>query len=83
MSGYTGNPDAESEHALILAENGVQAARQMLVGSVLTHCLDCAEEIGPARRENAVKLQMKCLYCIECQPLHDKQHRVKMLDRIL
>jgi RNA polymerase-binding transcription factor DksA len=70
---------------MILSENGVDAARQALVGSVLTHCLDCGDAIAPARRENAVKLQMKCVRCIVCQEVFDKKPRqtTRMLDRIL
>ncbi len=83
MSGYLGNPDAESEHALILAENGVAASQAMLVGRVLTHCLDCGDEIPPARRAFAHKLQHKCEYCVTCQEEHDKLPKIKMLDRIL
>lgn len=83
MSGYIGNPDAESEHALILAENGVHAAQQMLVGPVLTECHDCGEEIHPKRVEFARQQGMKCMYCISCQPKYDKVQSVKMLDRIL
>lgn len=83
MSGYTGNPDAESEHALIINENGIHAAQQMLVGPVLTECQDCGDDIDP-RRVNALKERgMKCMYCITCQPNHDTVGRVKMLDRIL
>lgn len=83
MSGYTGNPDAESEHALILAENGVEAVRTMLVGRVLAVCLDCGDPIPEARREFAVKLGHKCEYCIVCQADHDEPPKIKMLDRIL
>jgi RNA polymerase-binding transcription factor DksA len=83
MSGYTGNPDAEAEHALILAENGVASSQQMLKGAVLVHCLDCGDEINPARRQAAQALGHKCSFCITCQPYHDKAAKVKMLDRIL
>ena len=80
MSGYIGNPDAESEHALILSENGIHAARMMIpTGESSTHCLDCGEPIPYARRT----AQRGCKYCIDCQPLHDTHQRVKMLDRIL
>lgn len=83
MSGYIGNPDAESEHALILAENGIHAAQQMLVGPVLEECQDCGEEINPKRVAYARQQGMKCMYCIQCQVHHDKPVGVKMLDRIL
>ena len=83
MSGYIGNPDAEAEHALILAENGINASQEMLQGQVLTHCNDCGDLIAEARRLFAIKLQHKCEYCITCQPKHDKSRNVKMLDRIL
>ena len=83
MSGYTGNPDAESEHALILAENGVEAVRTMLVGRVLSHCLDCGDSIPEARRQFATKLGHKCEYCVTCQSDHDSPPKIKMLDRIL
>jgi phage/conjugal plasmid C-4 type zinc finger TraR family protein len=80
MSGYLGNPDAESEHALILAENAIHAARSMIpTGESLTHCLDCGEPIPEARRV----AQKGCTYCIDCQPFHDHTPKVKMLDRIL
>lgn len=83
MSGYTGNPDAEAEHALVLSENGIHASRQLLEGRVLTHCADCGERIPVARRQYAIKANMKCEYCVSCQEAHDKAPRVKMLDRIL
>ena len=83
MSGYIGNPDAEAEHALILAENGIAAAQSMLKGQVRTHCLDCEEPIAEPRRQAAIKSNHKCEYCISCQPKHDKAPSVRMLDRIL
>lgn len=83
MSGYIGNPDAEAEHAMILAENGIAAAQSMLEGRVLTHCLDCEEPIAEARRQVAIEANHKCEYCITCQPNHDKAPSVRMLDRIL
>ena len=83
MSGYGGNPDLESEHALILAENGVAAAKSMLKGKVLVNCNDCGDPIPEARRQFAIKLNHKCEYCITCQPKHDKAPSVRMLDRIL
>jgi RNA polymerase-binding transcription factor DksA len=83
MSGYTGNPDAEAEHALILSENGIEAARAMLIGRVLTHCNDCGDPINEARRQAAMQDGRKCEYCISCQPKYDKAPTVRMLDRIL
>lgn len=83
MSGYTGNADAESEHALILSENGIEAHRAVLRGAVLRFCKDCGEEIPAARREFAIQKQMKCEFCVECQSAHDKIKHPKMLDRIL
>lgn len=85
MSGYTGNPDAEAEHALILAENGIYAAQQELSGRVLTHCLECGEEIDPKRIQFCVDKNMKCEYCIICQAIIEKQPKakVRMLDWIL
>jgi hypothetical protein len=83
MSGYTGNPDAESEQALIFAENGVHASRMMLQGRVLFHCNECGAPIPEARRAYALKEEMKCEYCVPCQAYHDKAPRIKMLDRIL
>lgn len=83
MSGYTGNPDAESEQALIMAENGVYASQQLLNGPVLQYCLECGDAINPARIANAIKMKMKCAYCITCQVQFDKPGRIKMLDRIL
>jgi phage/conjugal plasmid C-4 type zinc finger TraR family protein len=80
MSGYTGNPDAEAEHALILSENGIAQARAALPsGESAVNCNDCGEPIPEARRV----AQQGCRFCIECQPFHDTHQRVKMLDRIL
>lgn len=42
MSGYTGNPDAESEHALIINENGIRRSQSMVEGPVLDECQDTA-----------------------------------------
>lgn len=83
MSGYGGNPDLESEHALILSENGIAASQTMLLGRVLEHCNDCGDRIAEPRRQFAIKLGHKCEYCIDCQPLHDKAQGVRMLDHIL
>jgi len=83
MSGYLGNPDAESEHALILAENGIDAARAMLAGPVLEDCQNCDEPIDPKRVAALRANGMKCMYCIICQSKFDAAPKIKMLDRIL
>lgn len=83
MSGFSGNPDAEAEQALILAENGIRAAQSMIEGPVLEECLDCGDEINPLRVAAMRKINMRCMYCIVCQEKHDTAPRVKMLDRIL
>lgn len=83
MSGYIGNPDAEAEHALVVAENGIEAHRERLRGRVLSHCADCGDEIPADRIAAAISMQMKCEFCIDCQSDHDKIKRRKMLDRIL
>ena len=83
MSGYTGNPDAESEQALILAENGIGAARSMVEGPILTECLDCGDDIDPRRVDAMRKISMRCMYCLECQVNHDRPAMIRMLDRIL
>lgn len=82
MSGY-GGPDDESLHAIVLSENGIAAARSMLVGPVLSECQDCGEDIAPARVEFMRQKGMRCLYCIHCQPKYDKAPKVRMLDNIL
>ncbi len=83
MSGYIGNPDAEAEHALILSENGIAAARSMIDGPVLEVCLDCGDEIAAERVAALRRMQMRCMYCIKCQSAHDRPSGIKMLDRIL
>ncbi len=84
MSGYIGNPDAEAEHALILSENGVEASRARLRGSVLNTCVSCGEDIPVARQQAARQLSIRCIFCIDCQNDDDKKRRnIKMLDRIL
>lgn len=85
MSGYIGNPDAEAEHAMILAENGIAAAQSMLEGRVLTHCLDCEEPIAEARRQAAIKAKHKCDRCVSCQAAFEliPQPRIRMLDYML
>jgi RNA polymerase-binding transcription factor DksA len=83
MSGYIGNPDAESEYALVLSENGIHASQLMLKGRILTHCNDCGDQIPALRIAYAMKANIKCEYCVRCQVHHDHQPRVRMLDRIL
>lgn len=83
MSGYAGNGDLESEHALIIAENGIMASRLMLQGRVLTQCASCGDNINIERVRYAIKVKMKCEYCTSCQPQFDKSPKIKMLDRIL
>lgn len=85
MSGYLGNPDAESEHALILSENGIHASRQQLVGPVFVYCEDCDEKIPEARRQFAISAKMKCTRCIDCQTEADKNPtpQIRMLTKML
>lgn len=85
MSGYAGNPDLESEHAIVLAENGVHAAGIAINGAVLTHCVDCGEEIEAARRSAMIKHRMKCIRCFSCQEDQDSRpvRRIKMLTKML
>lgn len=84
MSGYGGTDD-EALHALILAENGVASSQQLLKGTVLVYCLDCGDEINPARRKAALALNHKCERCISCQKIEEKKpkRRIRMLDHIL
>ena len=84
MSGYAG-PDCESEHALILAENGIKASQMALMGQVRTTCLDCGGLIPEARRELAMKYGHKCDRCVTCQHTIDQRprQRIRMLDHIL
>jgi len=85
MSGYTGNPDAESEHALIINENGIHAVRERMQGPILTECQECGNNIPEARVLAMRKNGMKCVMCVGCQEEDDKKPkaRIKMLDRIL
>lgn len=83
MSGYLGNPDAEAEHALIMAENGIAAARLMLEGMVRETCLECNCKIPDRRVQAAKHNKMKCLYCIHCQDNHDKHPSIKMITKML
>jgi RNA polymerase-binding transcription factor DksA len=82
MSGYAGVDD-DALHALILAENGINAAKSMVDGPSLSECLDCGESITPKRIQALATIGMRCMYCIDCQPKHDKPGGIKMLDRIL
>lgn len=83
MSGYLGNPDAEAEHAIILAENGINASRLMLEGPIRERCLECNCIIDQRRRIAAVHNKMKCIYCIHCQNMHDKHPKIQMLTKML
>lgn len=80
--GFTGS-DAEQEHAAVMAENGIHASQEHLKGKVLSHCSDCGEPIAQARIDNAIKMGMKCEYCITCQADHDKAPLPRMLDHVL
>lgn len=85
MSGYTGRPDDESEHALILAENAIHAARVASAGPVVEDCIDCGLSIGEERRKTLSVAGMRCVRCFSCQSLLEKKpkSRIRMLDRIL
>jgi RNA polymerase-binding transcription factor DksA len=85
MSGYLGNPDAESEHAMILSENGIQASREQLAGPVYEYCEDCDEQIPQARRMFAISAKMRCTRCVDCQELADKRPvpQIRMLTKML
>ncbi len=83
MSGYAGNGDLESEHALILSENGIMTSRLMLQGKVLTNCAHCGDNINIARIRYALKVNMKCEYCITCQQHFDKSPKIKMVQWML
>lgn len=85
MSGYLGNPDAESEHAWILNENAIHASRMELHGRVVTTCEMCGDTIARARVELARAIEMKCIMCVSCQSIVEQQPRarIKMLDWIL
>ena len=85
MPGYTGDPDAEATHALIINENGIHAIQQQLLGPILTECRQCGEDIPQARVQAMRINKMKCVMCITCQQVDDMRPkaRIKMLDRIL
>lgn len=55
----------------------------MIDGPILDECLDCRDDINPLRVAAMKKIGMRCMYCLTCQPKHDKAHGFKMLDRIL
>ena len=80
MSGYAG-PDNESEHALILSENAIHAARQLLPSGNFRFrfCQDCGEEIPQKRRE----LLPGVMFCVACAEHHLHRPRIRMLDHIL
>jgi RNA polymerase-binding transcription factor DksA len=83
MPGYDGNPDSASEAALEHVDNLINASQKMLAGPILSHCKECGEEINPKRVEAARANGMTCQYCIDCQEMHDKIPKIKMLDHIL
>lgn len=85
MSGYAGNSDLESEHALILAENGIHASQMALHGVALTNCIDCGGTINPLRVAAAKKLGHMCIRCLGCQEEFEllPQPKIKMLTRML
>jgi phage/conjugal plasmid C-4 type zinc finger TraR family protein len=79
MSGY-GNPDEESECAMALVDTGIAVARMMIrTGPSSKVCLDCGDPIPEARR----LASPGCIYCIACQPLHDKRPNVKLVTKML
>lgn len=84
MSGYLGNPDAEAEHCLILAENAIHAARSQMYDTShhFEECRDCGELIPEARR-----IALPGVFrCICCQQQHEHTFRrpsIRMLDHIL
>lgn len=82
--GFT-HSDAESEQAIIHAENGINAVRAQMEGPILTECQECGNDIPEARVLAMRKNGMKCVMCVSCQEEDDKRPkaRIKMLDRIL
>ena len=85
MTGYAGNHDLGAEQAMIMAENGVFACRETLVGTIHTHCLECGCEIDLKRIQTCLKNNMKCEYCVPCMNDIGKQPKpkIKMLTYIL
>ena len=81
-SGYVG-ADVASENALIANENAAHAIQQLVEGPQLEDCQDCGEKINPLRVAALKKVNMRCMYCIQCQSEHDKPNQVRMLDRVL
>lgn len=81
--GFTSS-DAESEQAMIHAENGIAAIRStMQPGLVSDYCHDCGEDIPVARQDFFKDRNQACLYCVNCADKHFRLPKVKMLDRIL
>lgn len=84
--GYTSS-DAESEHALIVAENALFAVRSTMYTSTVSarECIDCGDGIPDARRIASPG----CYQCLHCKTLDEdslkrfKKSSIKMLDRIL
>lgn len=85
MSGYTGRPDDESEHAMILVENEIDAVRKQIAGPVFEDCEDCGDPIDQRRVQYMKVNRIRCTRCITCQQIFDKKPkaRIKMLDYIL
>lgn len=83
MSGYAGNSDLGAEQANIFVENAIFASSELLVGPSYENCADCGEDIGEDRIQALKKLNMKCVYCIQCQNMFDKPRQIKMLTHLL
>lgn len=79
MSGY-GKPDEEAECAMAIVDTGIAVARMMLrTGPGSKVCLDCGDPIPEKRREASPG----CLYCITCQPFHDRRPGVNLVTKML
>jgi len=79
MSGY-GKPDEEAECAMAIVDTGIAVARMMLrSGPASKVCLDCGEQIPENRR----LASPGCLYCIACQPYHDRRPGVNLVTKML
>lgn len=79
MSGY-GKPDEEAECAMALVDTGIAVARMMLrSGPSSKICLDCGEAIPEPRR----LASPGCLFCIKCQPHHDRHPGVNLVTKML
>lgn len=79
MSGY-GKPEDGAECGMALAETGIAVARMMIrTGPASKICLDCGDPIPENRRAASPG----CIYCIQCQPNHDKRPNVKLVTKML